>query len=247
MLKITEIFRSIQGEGLDGGRPCCFVRLWGCNLNCVWCDTQYSSMKVDQEDQSGEAGVAGMAGEAVPDWRLMSVEQISDVVVQTGSGLVCVTGGEPLLQSETGLLLDKLVAEGLDVVLETNGSEFVGNLNPQVKRILDYKLVGSGCSGSFCEANWSQLTRRDQLKMVVASESDFQEAVQVCRKLDLTSRTNVLFSPVVRAHEVNAKGMGHAGGVDPAELADWILNSGLDARLQLQLHKILWPSDSRGR
>jgi 7-carboxy-7-deazaguanine synthase len=174
-VRITEIFLSIQGESSHAGRPCVFVRTTGCNLRCVWCDTEYSF----------HGG------------REMSLDEILEEVESVGGAcrLVELTGGEPLLQKEIGALAGRLLERGYEVLCETGGSLPVDRLPAEVVKIVDVKCPGSGED----EANdWTNLERldpaRDELKFVIADRADFEWAAETVRARDL-GRFRVHFSP----------------------------------------------------
>lgn len=211
MLQINEIFHSIQGEALATGRPCTFVRLTGCNLRCSWCDTEY----------------------AFHEGRPMTVGQVMAEVDSHGCSLVEVTGGEPLLQAESVLLMERLLESGREVLIETGGGVSIAAVPRGVGIILDIKCPGSGESESNLWDNLNLLPDGSQVKMVVRDHDDFSWAADRVRELGLTSRFNVFLAPV-------------EGQCSPGDLAEWILESGLDVRLQIQLHKVLWPHLDRG-
>ncbi len=210
-LTITEIFRSLQGEGTRTGLPCAFVRLTGCNLRCRWCDTAYA----------WEGGT----------------EMHLDAVIQRVDALrtprVLVTGGEPLLQPHCPELLSHLCDEGYETLLETNGSTDISAVDPRVVIIMDLKCPSSGESDANLWSNVNEIGERDEIKFVIADHTDFDWACERVREYHLGDRCPVTVSPV-------------HGQLAPAELAGWILGSGLDLRLGLQLHKILWPDRDRG-
>ena len=222
-LKVTETFVSIQGEADAVGWPTLFIRLTGCPLRCVYCDTQYAF-------HGGE-------------WR--DVDALVEVARRSGMRHVCVTGGEPLAQKACLELLRALCDEGFRVSLETSGAMDVAPVDPRVSRVVDLKTPGSGESGRNRLENLALLTSRDQIKIVVCSRADYEWARDLLRKsvpgTDLpdsvisTSGTcfQVLFSP-------------SWGQVEPRDLAEWILADRLEVRLQLQLHKVLW-GDQPGR
>ncbi|MEE8424146.1 MAG: radical SAM protein [Thermodesulfobacteriota bacterium] len=212
MLKISEIFFSIQGESTFSGLPCIFVRLAGCNLRCNYCDTSYSY----EEDYSE-----------------ISIEEVINEIKKFDSKRVEITGGEPLLQEETALLIDKLLENDYTVLLETNGSIGLDNLDSKVIKIVDIKTPGSGCEGSFRMENIAFLNADDEIKFVLMDRKDFEWAKEMIEKHNLKCKANILLSPV-------------SGKLDPRDLSEWILQEGLDVRLQLQLHKIIW-GDERGR
>jgi len=210
-LRVSEIFHSIQGESTRAGLPTTFVRLTGCPLRCVWCDTEY----------------AFTGGEA------MTLADVMARVEAFGCTTVCVTGGEPLAQKACFPLLTALCDAGCSVSLETSGALDIAEVDERVSCIMDLKAPDSGEADRNLWANLDHLTRSDELKVVLASEADYVWAKSAVVERRLTERCPVLFSPV-------------PGLLDPAQLADWILRDGLTVRLQLQLHKIIWPGQ-RGR
>jgi len=175
MLNVCEIFASIQGESTRAGRLCVFVRLSGCNLRCVWCDTQYSY---------GNSGVS------------MSVDEILREVGQYNIKLVEITGGEPLLQPEVVPLCEKLLSGGYDVMVETNGSLDIGVVPKGIKRVVDVKCPDSGSGGSFLIDNLKYINSNDELKFVLASINDAIWARQFCDEHSTISKCQVIFSPV---------------------------------------------------
>jgi len=210
-LRVTEIFHSIQGESSRVGLPTVFVRLTGCPLRCVWCDTAY----------------AFSGGEA------LAVDDVLQRVGTFACDTVCVTGGEPLAQKGCLPLLDALCDAGYSVSLETSGALDIGDVDPRVARIMDIKAPDSGEHEKNRWENLELLTSHDELKFVLASREDYDWAVSACRQRRLFGRCPVLFSPV-------------QGQLDPAQLAQWILDDRLPLRFQLQLHKVLWGS-AKGR
>ena len=185
MIRITEIFYSIQGESTHAGRPCVFIRLTGCNLRCTWCDSAYTF-----------------------------------------------TGGEPLAQKESFELIRRLADSGYEVLVETSGSIDIEPVDERAKIILDVKCPGSGEEGKNHWPNLSKLRKHDEVKFVIADRDDYAYAVAVIRNHGLEGRP-LLFSPVW-------------GAIDLKDLAAWILEDGIDARFQVQLHKLIWGSDARG-
>ncbi len=211
MLRITEIFHSIQGESTHAGRPCVFVRLTGCNLRCVWCDTAYAF------HEGGE-------------WTL---DEVVDRVGTYGCTLVEVTGGEPLLQVEAIDLMQALLARGHEVLVETGGSLPIERVPEGVHRIVDLKCPGSGESDRNRWENLDVLRAGDELKFVIADRVDYDWAARVLRSRALHERATVLFSAV---HE----------RLQAGDLARWVLDDRLPVRVQVQMHKILWPAAARG-
>jgi 7-carboxy-7-deazaguanine synthase len=210
-LRVTEIFHSIQGESSRVGLPTVFVRLTGCPLRCVWCDTGY----------------AFSGGE------VLALADILQRVAACNCPTICVTGGEPLAQGACLPLLAALCDAGYSVSLETSGALDIDGVDPRVARIVDLKAPGSRESGRNRWENIDLLTANDELKFVLASREDYDWAVSACRQHRLFERCPVLFSPV-------------QGQLDPAQLAQWILDEHLPVRFQLQLHKLLW-GNSKGR
>jgi 7-carboxy-7-deazaguanine synthase len=225
---ITEIFKSIQGEGTRAGLPCIFVRLTGCNLRCAWCDTAY----------------------AFHGGQKMSVEEVLERVEalsQTSNGsrsnvpLVELTGGEPLLQVEVYPLAERLLAAGHVVLIETSGERFIGGLPKAVIKIVDVKCPDSGEPDTFDKRNLGELSGEDEAKFVISSRRDYEFARGFTREHGLLGRVReVLFSPV---HE---DPNGKWTGLEPRQLVEWMLEDGLQVRLGLQLHKIVWDPALRG-
>ncbi len=212
-LKINEIFYSIQGESVYAGIPCIFIRLTGCNLRCSYCDTRY----------------------AYDEGKQYTIPEIVEKIKKYRCPVAQITGGEPLLQDDTHLLINRLIEVGYQVLLETNGSFKIGRLNEKCIKIVDIKCPSSNESQSSDLENTGRLGPLDQLKFVVGNRIDYEYAVKImetcCQHMP---GDRLLFSPV-------------AGKLDPAEMASWILKDRLNARIQLQMHKILWPDEPRGR
>ncbi len=212
-LAVSEIFKSIQGETSFAGLPCSFVRTVGCNLRCSYCDTEYAR---------GGDGI------------LIGVPEIRAEVEAYGTRLVCITGGEPLVQADGVVeLAARLTGAGHTVLLETNGTMDLAPVPQDVVRIMDVKCPGSGESGKTLPGNLALLRPRDEVKFVISDRPDFDWAVSFIREHELAGGPHLLFAPAY-------------GRVAAADLAAWILGSRLEVRLQLQLHKILWPERTRG-
>ncbi len=213
MLRITEIFRSIQGESTHAGRPCAFVRLTGCPMRCVWCDSEYTFT----------------GGEHV------AITDILKQVRALGCKLVEVTGGEPLAQKEALNLIQQLCDQDYEVLIETGGFVSVEGVDPRAAIILDVKCPASGEA----ERNhWPNLGRlracRDEVKFVIADRGDWDYAREIIQQYELEQRARaILISPVWNSIDLQA-------------LADWISTSGLNVRMQLQLHKYIWGAEARG-
>lgn len=206
-LQVCETFTSIQGESTYAGTPCFFIRLTGCNLRCAYCDTTYA--------YSG--GLSKKVAQLVREFRLSKAK------------LVEVTGGEPLLQRGTRALLKALAKARADatVLIETNGSQDISVIPPEVVTILDIKCPTSGASAQMDWRNLERLREHDEVKFVISNRADFEWAARLVRKYSLASKClAVLFSPAF-------------GRCQPAELARWLIASRLNARLNLQLHKLL--------
>lgn len=209
MIRITEIFHSIQGESTHVGRPCIFIRLTGCNLRCVWCDSEYTFT-------GGEK---------------MAIEEILEKISPWPTRLVEVTGGEPLAQKESFDLIARLCDEGYEVLIETSGSIDTEPVDPRAKIILDVKCPGSGEESKNYWPNLERLRPHDEVKFVIADRADYEYARDLTRE-KLVGRT-VIFSPAWSAMPL-------------ADLAAWILEDGVDARMQVQLHKLIWGAEARG-
>ena len=224
---ITEIFKSIQGEGTRAGLPCIFVRLTGCNLRCVWCDTAYAF----------HGGTKYALDEVIT--------KVRELAGANGNGarapLVELTGGEPLLQPETPELAERLLCEDFTVMIETSGERFIGTLPREVIKIVDVKCPDSGEGGKFNAANLDALDRKDEIKFVIASRKDYEFARDFAAQHRLTDRVaQVLFSPAF------PDPAGKWQGLEPRELTEWILADGLPVRLGLQLHKFIWDPATKG-
>lgn len=225
MMVITEIFKSIQGEGSRAGLPCLFVRLTGCNLRCTWCDTAYAfygGEKMTVDDVL--ARVRRLAGDSparVP--------------------LVEITGGEPLLQKETPELASRLLAEGYTVMIETSGERSIAALPREVIKIVDVKCADSGEADTFDMSNLDAIGKSDEIKFVISTRRDYEFARDFTREHQLSARVaEVLFSPVFPDPE------GKWAGLNARELAEWILADALPVRLGLQLHKFIWDPATKG-
>jgi 7-carboxy-7-deazaguanine synthase len=216
-LRITEIFHSIQGESTWAGVPCTFVRLTGCPLRCVWCDTEYAF-------QGGTR---------------MALDEIVGQVVEIGTPVVEVTGGEPLAHPNALPLIAQLLDRGFTVLVETSGAFDVAPVDRRAHLIMDLKCPGSGESSRNLWSNLDHLTDRDEVKFVVKDRHDYEWMRDVIRERSLGDRTRegglraLLVSPVWGETNLEA-------------LAGWILEDRLPVRLQVQLHKLVWGPERTG-
>jgi 7-carboxy-7-deazaguanine synthase len=211
MLTVNEIFFSIQGEGTRSGLPCVFVRLTGCPLRCVYCDTAYAFHD---------------GGKREEDDVIAEIERFP-------CRLVLLTGGEPLSQPAAFPFVTALLDRGWQVLVETSGHVPTGELDARAVAIVDVKTPASGESHRMHWANLDHLRAQDEVKFVIADRGDYEWSRGVVRERGLGDRGPVLLSPV-------------HGTLDPGVLARWVLEDGLPARVQVQLHKYLWPGAERG-
>lgn len=216
-MKINEIFLSVQGESASAGLPTVFVRTAGCPLRCTYCDTAY-------------AWTAQGAA-------TMTVDQVMDQMRAYRCKRVCLTGGEPLVQSRDQVqgLLDRLAAESYEVSIETSGAVPIADfvLHPMQRWVLDMKVPSSGESGKMQLDSLRSLRPQDEVKFVVGDRADFDWALDLIREYGLEGSVGLLVSPVWEA-------------VSPRELTEWVLASGVDIRVQIQLHKLIWDPQTRG-
>ena len=213
MLRVTEIFHSIQGESTHAGRPCAFVRLTGCPMRCVWCDSEYTFTGGDH----------------------LSIDEVLEQVREMGCNLVEVTGGEPLAQPQAFTLINRLCEEGYEVLVETGGYVATESVDPRAKIVLDVKCPGSGEEARNHWPNLDMLRAdKDEGKFVIANRGDWDFARDIIERFGLEKRARaVLISPIWN-------------GVDLQEVAGWITSSGLNVRMQLQMHKYIWGPEARG-
>ena len=213
MLRVTEIFRSIQGESTHAGRPCTFVRLTGCPMRCVWCDSEYTF-------SGGEH---------------FTLEDIVNRVHEFDCRLVEVTGGEPLAQREAFSLITRLCDERYEVLVETGGYVSTEEVDPRASIILDVKCP---TSGEEARNHWPNLERlradKDEVKFVITNHDDWLYTLEIVKRYELEKRAKaVLISPAW-------------GAVDLKDVAGWVASSGLNVRMQLQLHKYIWGPEVHG-
>lgn len=223
-MKINEIFLSIEGEGKRTGLPAVFIRTFGCQLCCPYCDTQYAC--------KGE------------DYKEMSVDNIVDEVLTYGVNRVTFTGGEPLIQPDADELINRLRVEGIEVNVETNGavplmdSAFRSN---SYFYTMDWKSISSGMSDKMIPDNLYKLGEQDVLKFVVSTEEDLNQMKDILSQLEkelLSYGAKIEFqvyvSPIF-------------GEIEPKELVEYVLKNHLNnVHVQVQLHKVIWDPDKRG-
>ncbi len=212
-LKINEIFFSIQGESTYAGRPCVFVRLTGCNLRCSYCDTRY----------------------AYEEGGTLEIQHIFEQIAPFQCRLVEITGGEPLLQNDTPVLVESLLDNGYEVLLETNGSLDISSLDPRCTKIMDVKCPSSQMHHKNDLKNLQRLSAKDELKFVLGNEEDYQYAKEIIQNMPahFPAPGTIHLSPIF-------------GRLEPELLAEWILADHLPVRLQIQLQKVIWGPNARG-
>ncbi len=203
-MKVNEIFTSIQGESSYAGLPCTFIRMTGCNLRCSYCDTTYAYYE----------GIE------------LSEDEIVAEVRRTGIGLVEVTGGEPLLQRDVYHLIKRLLDEGYKVLIETNGSVSIKEIDRRAIVILDIKTPGSGMCEEMDYSNLDYIKHTDEIKFVLTDRMDYEWSKEIISRYGLINRCHLLLSPA-------------SGILPPKDLANWMLEDRLQARLNLQLHKYI--------
>ena len=226
-MQITEIYKSLQGESTYAGMPCVFVRLTGCNLRCSWCDTEYSFY-----------GGKKMTPERVFD----EVESLSP-----SPGLVEITGGEPMLQErELVPLMQRMIESGYKVLIETSGERPLERVPAGVVKIVDVKCPDSGEGDTFHIENLEALQPHDEIKFVISGRGDYEFAREFTHHHDLAHRINaVLFSPAFRQDASGARDASNCL-LDPQQLAEWMLEDNVPARLGLQIHKLIWDPALKG-
>jgi len=231
---ITEIFKSIQGEGTRAGLPCIFVRLTGCNLRCTWCDTAYAF----------HGGKKMTVAEVAAQVDQLAGRQSTEEGTAAPLSLVELTGGEPLLQQEIYPLAEHLLASGYTVMIETSGERFIGQLPREVIKIVDIKCPDSGEPDVFDMRNLDALTANDEVKFVLSTRRDYEFARQFTQQHQLHELVReVLFSPVFPNPQDSASKWP---GLEPRTLVEWMLADGLPVRLGLQLHKFVWDPATKG-
>lgn len=223
MMKVVEVFKSIDGEGKRVGLPTTFIRLYGCNIKCTYCDTRY-----------------GCEGN---NYTIMSIQEIVDKVKALGVKSITITGGEPLVHPGVKNLVEHLLYEGYWINIETNGTVDVddfrcavgGNKNDGVSRLfftVDYKCPSSGMEKHMKMDMYHKLRSTDVVKFVVGSKDDLDRALTVLEEMQ--TKAEVYFSPIF-------------GSIEPKEIVEYILEHKLhNCKVQLQLHKIIWSPETKG-
>ena len=219
MFEVAESFVSINGESTRAGELAVFIRFKGCNLNCSYCDTKW-------------------ANETNAEYKNMTVNEICELVRNTGVKNVTLTGGEPLLQKNIEELIEKLILQGNRVEIETNGSisleKFALSSKDRPVFTMDYKLPSSNMEKYMCLENFEFLNEHDTVKFVSGSIGDLEKAEMIIQKYSLIGKCHVYISPVF-------------GKINPADIVDFMIKKNLNGvRLQLQLHKFIWEPDRRG-
>ncbi|MEW6066882.1 MAG: radical SAM protein [Nitrospirota bacterium] len=209
-MKICEIFTSIQGESSYAGLPCTFIRLTGCNLRCSYCDTKY----------------------AYTNGKNLSEEEIINEIKHAGISLVEITGGEPLLQKEVFHLIKKLLDDDYKILIETNGSLSIRDIDKRAIIILDIKTPGSGMNEKMDFSNLERIKPKDEIKFVITNEADYKWARDLINKYKLTDKCHLLLSPAY-------------GVLLPENLAKWMIKDKIKARLNLQIHKYIFGAGKR--
>jgi 7-carboxy-7-deazaguanine synthase len=255
-MQITEIYKSLQGESSWAGLPCIFVRLTACNLRCTWCDSEYTfSGGVKMTLEQVEAEVTRLSGgsrQCTPDPSGLKPARDHAACGEKHHAahllpLVEMTGGEPMLQErELVPLMQRLLDSSYTVLLETSGERPLAKVPPEVVKIVDVKCPHSGAADTFRLENLRALGPRDEVKFVVSDRADYEFARDFLRRHELPARVHaVILSPAFRKEANGARDASHCL-LDPRELADWMLEDGLPARLGLQIHKFIWDPALKG-
>lgn len=220
---IVEMFNSINGEGVRAGEPAVFIRLAGCNLNCSYCDTAWANATDAPYTEKTE-------------------QEIADYINAQGIKNVTLTGGEPLLNKNIGLLCQHLLQNTkCRIEIETNGSVSIQEMDELRKKYnfmisftLDYKLPASNMESHMLKANFQYLTAMDVVKFVASNKNDMDRGIEIIKEYHLTQRCKVYFSPVF-------------GKIKLEDMANYLVENRLnDIRMQLQMHKFIWDPNQRG-
>ncbi|MFZ3266381.1 MAG: radical SAM protein [Terriglobales bacterium] len=235
-MQITEIYKSLQGESTHAGLPCVFIRLTGCNLRCSWCDSEFSFY----------GGWKMAVHEVIAEIEKLHLPTGNRQLV-TGNCLVEITGGEPMLQEREVIpLMERLLADGYKVLLETSGERLLARVPIRVIKIVDVKCPHSGEPDTFALENLEALQPHDEVKFVLSDRTDYEFARHFVQQHHLADRVHaLLFSPAFRKEAHGTRDTSHCL-LDPEELAQWILADNLPVRLSLQIHKFIWDPAAKG-
>jgi len=256
-MQITEIYKSLQGESTYAGLPCVFVRFTGCNLRCTWCDSEFSfygGRKMSLEEVLAEVDRLSPCGADLPrataertHARQSPPECGAGTLARVSPTLIEITGGEPMLQEGEAIpLMERLLAVGYKVLLETSGERPLARVPQQVVKIVDVKCPHSGEPGTFAIENLDALEPHDEVKFVLTDRTDYEFARDFVHKHRLAERVHaILFSPAFKKDASGARDASHCL-LDPGKLAQWILADNLPARLSLQIHKFIWDPAAKG-
>lgn len=224
-LRLTEIFYSLQGEALTSGLPTIFVRLTGCPLRCVYCDTEYAFTGGERQ----------------------SLDAIIATIKTYPCKRICLTGGEPLAQPNAIELMQRLLSDGYEISLETAGALSVKDVPAAVSKVMDLKTPSSGEADKNLWSNLDHLTQHDQIKFVIMNRTDYDWAKATLIEHQLDKRVGTIwFSPMFTVADDIDDAVSPEVPVLARELAEWILTDALPVRFQLQLHKIIW-ADAKGK
>ena len=244
-MQVTEIYKSLQGESTYAGLPCIFVRLTGCNLRCTWCDSEFSfyggrKMTIDEIVAEVDKLQPATGGGQPP-------ATTGNLQPATGNCLVEITGGEPMLQEREAIpLMERLLAAGYKVLLETSGERPLARVPKEVIKIVDVKCPHSGEPDTFALENLAAFQPHDELKFVLTDRTDYEFARDFVAQHNLASRLHaILFSPAFKKDASGARDTSHCL-LDPEQLAQWILADNVPARLSLQIHKLIWDPAAKG-
>lgn len=214
-LTVSEIFYSLEGETSFVGLPMVFIRLSGCNLACSWCDTEYARTASGEDLQ-------------------LTVKEIFARIDEFPPRYVCLTGGEPLLQSGSVELAEAIVQRGSTLLIETNGTLPIRDLPREARIILDVKCPSSGEAGKDCTDNFTVIGDTDEVKFIIADRQDYEYATEFCQSRNLFDKTNVLFGPAWKK-------------LTEKTLASWIISDSLAVRYNAGLHRTIWGADTKGK
>ncbi|SNT06665.1 7-carboxy-7-deazaguanine synthase [Granulicella rosea] len=226
-MHLIELYKSVQGESSFTGLPCIFVRLAGCNLRCAWCDSEYTFT-------GGKPFTAD--------------EIVAQIEALAPCRLVEFTGGEPMLQARELLpLMERLLAAGYTLMMETSGERALADVPKAVHKIVDVKCPGAGAAAySFRMENLDALTKGDEVKFVLSHRADYEFARAFIAEHRLNERAGgVLLSPAFSKNPSPLRTVENAT-LDPRTLVEWMMEDGVDARLSLQIHKFIWEPMKKG-